>query len=269
MSHKLDRSTVKSMLKNQAQTRRIVEEIEKEFEEPDYTQEKDCTVTMITPMFAPDPNPDNSKALIPVKSDKKSHRKTDTKSKHEKREKREKTDKKTKKEKTTTHRTKKTEKPIGNGDTIKAVKDKVAAVIGATVEKSPEKGKDQPKVRKERPPERMNKVEFGLGSKKDHPFASRIEGNQSIHANGHAGRTLTLKRGVKYQVKFLGKEGSGYELILTKDPVGGKGANCISGTKPIVIGTSYVIQLNEAPDLIYYQDSSRQFLGGIIKMEGK
>jgi len=108
-------------------------------------------------------------------------------------------------------------------------------------------------------------VAMSLGGKKNHPWESRIEGQICITANRVPGGQLQLERGKPYLIKFIGKVGSGYELIFTRDPIGGKNASLLGATTPIPIGQDRTLTLDtECPDIIYYQERNREFLGGVI-----
>lgn len=110
-------------------------------------------------------------------------------------------------------------------------------------------------------------ISMSVGSKKGHPWESRITGNHCLVANGKPGCPLQLKKGKKYLFKFIGKEGSGYELLLTRSPAGGASASCLEGTLPIGIGKDGLVTLNDkCPSVIYYQDRHREYVGGIINI---
>lgn len=252
MSRRITKDTLKS-LKNEALIRKMVEEVTKELNEPDYTKDEGCTVTDIIPMFKPDPNPDNSKALIPEKTDKK---KSDKKKSDKK---------KSRHPKPTEDKACKIKKHqegdvIGADGKIKVAKDKVAPIVGATLQKAPEK------LRKPKE-EKLQVVTFELKGKKGHPVENRIEGNFCFYVNGKAGQTLKLQKSKKYQFRFLGREGSGYEIILTTDSVGGRGSRILDKTSSLPIGKSCVVELINCPNIFYYQDHNKQYLGGIVQIE--
>jgi hypothetical protein len=108
-------------------------------------------------------------------------------------------------------------------------------------------------------------IQVSMGAKKDHPWSSRITGDQCLVVNRVPGSTLHLERGKKYFFRFIGKAGAGHEMIFTRDPVGGKSSPLLEGTAPIPIGGNGLITLTkDCPNLVYYQDRNHEFLGGMM-----
>lgn len=209
-----------------------------------YEEEKDCTVTVIEPLFQADPNPDNHGTIF---------------------KKNEKGDKEKEKKKRSESRKKKTVSKKPDADPKVAEKHLVldkaarAPVINApTVKKTVEKKKEQPTM-----------VIFSIGQKKGHPFEGEIEGTTAIVAGGKPGQTLNLKWNKPYMFNFIGKEGSGYDLILTDSPSGGKNAKILNGTEPIPCGKANGVIVKNSPSIVYYQDRTRKFLGGMIHFTAK
>ncbi len=117
-------------------------------------------------------------------------------------------------------------------------------------------------------PDKSIEVVISLGSKKGHPWESRIDGSLAYVANRVPGGTLEIKRGENYRLKFIGRENSGHELILTRDPVGGKGASLLEGTNPIPAGKEGIfVMTKDCPSVIYYQDRHKEFFGGMISVK--
>lgn len=110
-------------------------------------------------------------------------------------------------------------------------------------------------------------VLIALGQKKGHPLENQIEGPMCLVANRVPGGELKLSRDKKHIFRFVGKTGAGYELIFTRDPIGGKKASILDGTGPIPIGEERLLVFSkECPDVIYYQERSRNCLGGSIRI---
>ena len=65
----------------------------------------------------------------------------------------------------------------------------------------------------------------------------------------------------------MGMPNTGYDIILTTDPVGGKNATLLQGTQPIPISKEGNFVLGNCPSIIYYQERNRNFMGGIINVE--
>lgn len=202
-----------------------------------YEEEKGCTVTEIETTFKPDPRPD---LYVSVFDDPEKIKKEKEKEKRKRRKK--------------SPSVKKGPEVVKEGP---LVLDK--GVRAPTVKSTPKSV--IPKV----PKTKATLITFSIGSKKGHPFEAVIKGDKAIVADGKPGKALNLKWGTSYILKFIGREGSGHNIILTNEPMGGKSAKLFPGSEVVACGKEVMINIRQSPAIIYYQDRDVEFMGGMIQ----
>lgn len=219
-----------------------------DLEDVDYGTE--CDVTIITPMIFGSPE-DQPEAEERRRKEKEKKKKEEKRKRREARKLGKKPDDiintegpKDKKDKAKDNKNKKDDKAKGDKGAKEAAKDKAKEDLkGVPI------------------------ISMSLGGKKGHPLENQIEGQMCLVANRAPGGELKLNRDKKYIFRFIGKLGSGYELIFTRDPIGGKKASILDGTGPIPIGEERLLVFSkECPDIIYYQERSRNCMGGAIRI---
>ncbi len=221
-----------------------------DLEDVDYTTE--CDVTVIEPIVFGDPHE--------LEREREKERK-------EEERKKQKEEKKTWKERKKTGDKKKTGKGKEVDEKGRKKPDNVINTSSKKSEKTGKTGKKGPgKEKKDLVPVPI--ILISLGGKKGHPLENQIEGPMSLIANRIPGGELQLQRDRRYIIRFVGKLGAGYELIFTRDPVGGKKATLLDGTGAIPIGEERFLTLNkDCPEAIYYQEKTRNCMGGMIRIQ--
>lgn len=95
-----------------------------------------------------------------------------------------------------------------------------------------------------------------------HPNYYRIKNTAYAYAvNNVPGGVIVLRRNQRYNITFVNNTNSDYKLYLTTDPAGG-GFGKI--TQPISAGTLTITVDDSYPLLFYYNDYTKEFIGGAI-----
>lgn len=113
-------------------------------------------------------------------------------------------------------------------------------------------------------------AKFIVSNKEGHPWADRIEGKDCYSLAGRNGGILYIIRGKTYHLSMsaLSKK----SIMLTTDPCGGKNAKplVINGVVCPIIEPGSTVSFRvggDFPNILFYQDTKEEFLGGAIVVQ--